>query len=56
MHLKVTAEGVETKSQLDLLLEYGCDEVQGYLFSKPVPLPSIEAYLEKNTNAEIIGC
>ncbi len=56
MHLKVTAEGVETKSQLDLLLEYGCDEVQGYLFSKPVPLHNIEAYLEKNTNAEIIGC
>jgi len=55
MHLSVTAEGVETKGQLDLLLEYGCDEVQGYLFSKPVPLQNIEAYLENNTNVSIIN-
>ncbi|KTC53189.1 diguanylate phosphodiesterase [Pseudomonas syringae ICMP 19498] len=34
--LKVIAEGVETVDQLALLVTYGCDQMQGYLFSKPV--------------------
>jgi EAL domain-containing protein (putative c-di-GMP-specific phosphodiesterase class I) len=33
--MTTTAEGVETKEQLDLLRAEGCTEVQGYLFSKP---------------------
>ncbi len=37
MNLKVTAEGVETEGQVDLLKQFGCDELQGFLFSKPVP-------------------
>jgi EAL domain-containing protein (putative c-di-GMP-specific phosphodiesterase class I) len=37
LHLKVVAEGVETKEQLDLLKKMGCEEVQGYYFSKPLP-------------------
>ncbi|MBM3104798.1 EAL domain-containing protein [Pseudomonas sp. V1] len=36
LELKVVAEGVETMEQLTLLREQGCDEVQGYLISKPV--------------------
>lgn len=35
--LKVVAEGVETEEQSRLLLLLNCDEIQGYLFSKPVP-------------------
>lgn len=35
--LKVTAEGVENEAQAESLLDFGCDEMQGYLFSKPVP-------------------
>lgn len=35
--LKIVAEGVETEKQLKFLYENGCDEMQGYLFSKPVP-------------------
>ncbi|MDQ0822247.1 diguanylate cyclase (GGDEF)-like protein/PAS domain S-box-containing protein [Arthrobacter sp. V1I7] len=35
--LKVTAEGIETAAQARYLMEHGCDALQGYLFSRPVP-------------------
>ncbi|MBX8484402.1 bifunctional diguanylate cyclase/phosphodiesterase [Pseudomonas cichorii] len=38
LRLKVVTEGVETPAQLEFLSQYGCDYVQGYLFSKPQPL------------------
>jgi diguanylate cyclase (GGDEF)-like protein len=37
LNLRVVAEGVEDKEQLQLLNRYGCDEIQGYLFSRPIP-------------------
>jgi len=37
LHLKVTAEGVETEEQLEFLHEQGCDTIQGYYISRPVP-------------------
>jgi EAL domain-containing protein (putative c-di-GMP-specific phosphodiesterase class I) len=37
LNLTVIAEGVETLEQLRLLRESGCDQIQGYYFSKPVP-------------------
>jgi len=43
LHLRVVAEGVETERQLDFLRGTGCDQYQGFLFSKPVPAPEFEA-------------
>ncbi|QJQ07788.1 EAL domain-containing protein [Undibacterium piscinae] len=38
LDLRVVAEGVETREQADFLIASGCDRLQGYLFSRPVPL------------------
>jgi len=45
--MKVIAEGVETKDQLDFLQGEGCDAVQGYWFSKPLPSDEILSYLQQ---------
>jgi diguanylate cyclase (GGDEF)-like protein/PAS domain S-box-containing protein len=46
--MKVLAEGVETQEQLELLAKWGCDEYQGYLFSKPLPVEDFEKLMKKN--------
>jgi diguanylate cyclase (GGDEF)-like protein/PAS domain S-box-containing protein len=43
--MEVVAEGVETEEQRQHLLDLGCTYAQGYLFSKPLPLPDFEALL-----------
>ena len=43
--MKVLAEGVETEAQVLRLRELGCDEVQGYLFARPMPLADLLAWL-----------
>ena len=45
--LKVVAEGVETKEHLDFLTEHGCDYIQGYYFSKPLPEDEFEKMLDE---------
>jgi len=45
MNLEVMAEGVETQAQRAFLIEQGCGHFQGYLFSKPLPIEQLEAYL-----------
>src|SRR6266567_3105011 len=42
MGMTATAEGVETSEQLDKITSEGCTEMQGYLFSKPLPVAEIE--------------
>jgi len=42
MGMAATAEGVETTEQLDKIAAVGCTEMQGYLFSKPLPVAEIE--------------
>ena len=44
--LMVIAEGVETEDHLRLLGEYGCDEYQGYLFSRPKPAAEVRVLLD----------
>ena len=42
MELKTIAEGVEDETQLEILRELGCDEVQGYLWGKPMSAEGFE--------------
>lgn len=45
--LKTIAEGVETEGQLAFLRDQGCDEVQGYYYSRPLPAEAFKAFLQK---------
>ncbi len=45
LHLKVVAEGVETPEQLEFLRQHGCDQMQGFLLSKPMPGDALLAWL-----------
>ncbi len=51
LNLSVLAEGVETEGQLARLREEGCDEVQGYLFSRPVCAEDFEKLLRGDADA-----
>jgi EAL domain-containing protein (putative c-di-GMP-specific phosphodiesterase class I) len=49
--LRVLAEGVETAQQLEFLRRHGCDEGQGYLFSRPCDALAVTALLANGTLA-----
>ena len=40
-------EGTETKEQVDILKEYGCDVFQGYYFSKPLPKDDLVKFIKE---------
>ena len=45
LDLNVIAEGVETNEQLEILVNNGCTNFQGYLFGKPKPIDEFETLL-----------
>jgi diguanylate cyclase (GGDEF)-like protein/PAS domain S-box-containing protein len=47
LHLSVTAEGVETEEEFGFLSSYGCDEVQGYYISHPLPPAGVQQLLQE---------
>lgn len=53
LKLQVVAEGVETQAQLAYLQQHHCDQMQGYYFSRPLPLPEIEQMLREERCAAL---
>ena len=53
MDLKIVSEGVETKLQLDSLAELGVDYIQGYYFSKPLPMDEFIEFIKSKKNEEV---
>jgi EAL domain-containing protein (putative c-di-GMP-specific phosphodiesterase class I) len=45
--MTITAEGIETRRQLDQIRLQNCDQAQGYYFSPPVPRSEVSALLRK---------
>jgi diguanylate cyclase (GGDEF)-like protein/PAS domain S-box-containing protein len=54
LKLSVIAEGVETLEQLDYLRSQGCDEMQGYYFSRPLPAPEFEQLLRERRSLPVL--
>ena len=55
-NLSVIAEGIETIRQLDMFRSLNCPNIQGYLFSKPVPAAVMESYLVREVLYPIEAC
>jgi len=53
--MSLTAEGVETEEQLTAVREQGCNEVQGFLFSPPIPASAVEVLLQKGASLALSG-
>jgi len=52
LRLKVIAEGVEVVEQVDFLRKHGCDQIQGFLVSKPVTVENLEDLLRLGTGGQ----
>ena len=53
LEMTVTAEGIETADQAEVLSALGCDQVQGFLYGRPVPASEIALYLLENTRKRL---
>ncbi|MDP1681695.1 MAG: EAL domain-containing protein, partial [Burkholderiales bacterium] len=54
LKMSVIAEGVETEAQLNYLRHAGCDEMQGYLFSRPVSAQEIESMIRTDRRCAVL--
>ncbi|WP_017445334.1 GGDEF domain-containing phosphodiesterase [Gayadomonas joobiniege] len=52
LNLKVIAEGVEEQEHLNILAGYECDEIQGYWYSRPLPVNNFEAFLHEHAQGQ----
>ena len=52
INVSVICEGVETRTQIDYLEQIGCDRVQGYYFSKPMPIEVFDDYIYHTKRSE----
>lgn len=55
LDMKVVAEGVETEAQLKYLLSIGCEKIQGYLISKPLPADQAETFIRNHSRMTSLG-
>ena len=55
MNMDVTAEGVETQEQADLVRAAGCDQIQGWLYYKAMPADEVAAHLDTTVNVSPAG-
>ncbi len=53
LQIKTIAEGVETEAQRDLLKSFGCDYLQGFFYSKPVPSDDFEALIKEGISPSL---
>lgn len=55
MELRMIAEGVETRAQMEMLLDMGCQYGQGYYFYRPMPIADCEAIMSREENMDFRG-
>ncbi|MEH6358930.1 MAG: bifunctional diguanylate cyclase/phosphodiesterase, partial [Pseudomonadales bacterium] len=55
LNIKVVAEGVETEQQCELLIDYQCDYIQGYYFSKPKSAEELQHFLRQSQKPALIS-
>jgi EAL domain-containing protein (putative c-di-GMP-specific phosphodiesterase class I) len=53
--ISLVAEGVETDEQAQFLTSHGCDVLQGYLFSRPLPREDLAVFIAGHSTTDISG-